>query len=117
MRPSEYRSRVRFEIPLTVPDGRGGKTGSWTEHCWEYAGVEHTQSMTKEMEVVSAGSIVGSPVVRIHVYSNSLTRAINPQMRAVDMDTGRIMNIQTLPKDMTGNNEFLAITAREAAPV
>ncbi|MAI35079.1 MAG: hypothetical protein CMM07_25855 [Rhodopirellula sp.] len=109
-------SRLRFETQITVDDGYGGKTVAWAIHVEEFGEIEHIRSMTKEMEVLNAGGIAAEPVVRLKVDNNTNTRAITSGMRCVDLDNDVYMNIQSRPKDIQGDGQYLSITAREGQP-
>ena len=111
------RQFVRFETAPRVADGVGGfATGAWATHCDEPCRIERPRSMNIDVERVRSGALDARPVVRIHVRSHSLTQAITPAMRALDLDTGVRMNVNSI-QDIDGMGRMLIIVATEGAPV
>lgn len=93
--PSEMRHRVRFDQPLAVDDGVGGKIIGWkvgafeayAKFTWRYNG-----------ERVIADRLSGVQTVIISIYHTTAAAAINESWRAVDVATNERFNIRTAPQ-------------------
>ncbi|MCG8668918.1 MAG: head-tail adaptor protein [Pseudomonadales bacterium] len=109
------RDRVRIERRVTSSDGGGGQTGTWqaltTERCW----IERLESFRFDVEREKAGSVDSMPLVRIHVYRNSLTDQITSGMRAVDLKTSKTMNINFIQALEGERGRRYVISASEGA--
>jgi head-tail adaptor len=101
------RDRLRFESRAVVDDTFGNTvSGDWTHRFTRSADVRPARGGE---EVLSA-KLQGIQPVRIVVYSDSETRTVTPDWRAVDSRSGLVYAIRTIV-DEERRGQFLTLDA------
>ena len=99
------RDRLRFESRAVTDDGFGNVVaGDWTHRFTRAAAVMPARGSE---EVLSA-KLQGLQPVRIVVYSDSETRTVTPDWRAVDSRSGLVYAIRTIV-DEERRGQFLTL--------
>lgn len=103
----DMTDRLRFESRAATADDYGNEVaGDWRERFTRWADV---WTMRGGEEVI-ASRLQGKQPVRITVHSDSETRTITPEWRAVDTRSGAIYAIKAVV-DEERRNRFITIDA------
>jgi head-tail adaptor len=101
------RDRLRFESRAVADDGYGNPVaGDWTHRFTRSADVRPARGG----EEVLAAKLQGVQPVRIIVYSDSETRTVTPEWRAVDSRSGLVYAIRAVA-DEERRGQFLTLDA------
>jgi head-tail adaptor len=101
--------RVRFEKRASISgDGEGNYQGDWEAVCIRAASV--LPKKTGAGEIILAGRLSGRVQYTIVVRSDSGTRDVTPDCRAVDTRSGEIFNIRSV-LDLDGRRQWLTMDA------
>jgi len=104
----DMRDRLRFESRASVDDGYGNLVaGDWTEQFTRAATI---RQMKGGDEAVIAARLQGRVPVRIVVSSDSGTRQITHEWRAVDTRSSVVYAIKTV-YDEERRGQFITIDA------
>lgn len=76
---------------------------------------ERFQTFRGDIERMKLGGINSMPLVWIYMDLTPLTEQITTEMRLVDVDTGKVMDINAI-QDMEGRNREIMISATEGSP-
>jgi head-tail adaptor len=99
--------RLRFESRAVADDGYGNPvSGDWTHRFTRSADVRPARGG----EEVLAAKLQGVQPVRIIVYSDSETRTVTPEWRAVDNASGLVYAIRAVA-DEERRGQFLTLDA------
>ena len=110
MSAGELDRRLRFERRASASsDGEGNYEGAWETVCTRAASV--LPKRTGASEIVLAGRLQGRVQYTIIVHSDSGTRTITPDCRAIDTrDETIIFNIRSV-LDLDGRRAMLTMDA------
>ena len=102
------RNRVRLERPVTAQDGDGHPVVTWTPVKTIPAGVEPLAGR----EFQSAQQAQSGVTTRIVIRYGSEWAAVDASWRAVDVNSGRVYEIDSVLPDR-GRNRMLTLMCRE----
>jgi head-tail adaptor len=113
MPAGRLRHRIAFDQRVVTSDGGGGQQGAFEEEF-----IVHAQLIPRlGGEEVMQARLAGRQPVTISVRRSAQTRAITPEWRARDADTGTIYNIRSIldPEDRRGWRDLLCDTGTAVA--
>jgi len=106
-RAGDMNDRLRFESRKATDDGYGNEVaGPWTAQFTRWADIWTMRGG----EEVHASRLQGIQPLRIIVYSDSETRTITPEWRAVDTRSGAIYAIKAVV-DEERRGQYLTLDA------
>jgi len=108
---------VRIEYWTETKNTGGGATRAWQQLSNSHVRCryERFQTFRGDIERMKLGGINSMPLVWIYMDLTPLTEQITTEMRLVDVDNGKVMNINAI-QDMEGRGREIMISATEGSP-